>query len=164
MHTNDVALITSPLPINALGRAKRRSPIGGCAFGMPKYSLTSGAWLDACPVRMPLVVFTLVLLVTFFPNTSAGSSMRVIHAGIKRRSLQDHFRIFVESIERIQWMSSRGNGGDKLHPVDSSTSSYLYSQNPSISLERRTRHRSSTPSLFQTERTAELKCLYVIDG
>src|ERR1700749_869711 len=43
----------------ALGAAKRRSPTGGCAKGIPRYSETSGFHVEAWPSMDPLFVLTI---------------------------------------------------------------------------------------------------------
>src|ERR1700712_4671566 len=48
-----------PFPSYFFGAAHLRSPTGGWAKGMPKYSDTSGFQLEAWPTTEPLLVFTL---------------------------------------------------------------------------------------------------------
>jgi hypothetical protein len=42
----------------ALGAANRRSPVGGRAYGMPRYSETPGIHVEEWPTTVPLVVLT----------------------------------------------------------------------------------------------------------
>src|ERR1700760_1386237 len=46
------------LLLNGLGEANLRSPIGGSANGIPRYSDTAGFQSAACPVTVPLEVLT----------------------------------------------------------------------------------------------------------
>lgn len=47
-----------PVPLYFLGAENRKSPSGGCAYGIPRYSQTSAAAGERWPVMTPFPVLT----------------------------------------------------------------------------------------------------------
>lgn len=62
--TNFVPL-SGAVPANLTGAANRRSPVGGSAYGMPRYSETCESLLAGCPETGPEFVWTVCPTVQF---------------------------------------------------------------------------------------------------
>ena len=62
--TDELPLIMAVLKYGR-GGAHLKSPIGACAYGIPRYSDTVESLAAACPVTKPLYVFTFCPTVQF---------------------------------------------------------------------------------------------------
>jgi hypothetical protein len=59
MHTKLLPLTTVfELLFSCTGGANRKAPMGGCAYGIPRYSETCVAFFAAWPLTVPLEVTT----------------------------------------------------------------------------------------------------------